>query len=76
MFFIWLNVIVIVGLIVFKLYMNYRIERNMKRHFYMFYELLDVMKYTYLYDTRSYMGIGYTDFEGDFCNIFGKDMVG
>ena len=32
MFFVWLNVIVIVGLIVFKLYMNYRIERNMKRY--------------------------------------------
>ena len=32
MFFVWLNVIVIVGLIVFKLYMNYRIERNLKRY--------------------------------------------
>ena len=48
----------------------------MRRHFYMFYELLDHMKYTYLYDTRSYMGIGYTDFEGDVRNIFGKTMVG
>ena len=48
----------------------------MKRHFYMFYELLDVMKHTYLYDTRSYMGIGYIDFEGDLYNIFGKTMVG
>ena len=42
----------------------------------MFYELLDVMKHTYLYDTRSYMGIGYTDFGGDVHNIFGKTMVG
>ena len=32
MFFVWLNVVIIVGLIVFKLYMNYRIERNMKRY--------------------------------------------
>ena len=32
MFFVWLNVIVIVGLIVFKLYMNYRIETNLKRY--------------------------------------------
>ena len=48
----------------------------MRRHFYMFYELLDGMKHTYLYDTRSYMGNGYTDFEGDFHNIFGKTMVG
>ena len=32
MFFVWFNVVVIVGLIVFKLYMNYRIERKMKRY--------------------------------------------
>ena len=51
-------------------------ERNMRRHFYMFYELLNVMNYIYLYDTRSYMGIGYIDFEGDLYNIFGKTMVG
>ena len=48
-------------------------ERSMKVHLSRFYEMV---KYTYLYDTRSYMGIGYTDFEGDFCNTFGKDMVG
>ena len=49
------------------------IERSMKAHLSRFYEMV---KNTYLYDTRSYMGIGYTDFEGDFYNIFGKTMVG
>ena len=49
------------------------IERSMKVHLSRFYEMVS---HTYLYDTRSYMGIGYTDFEGDFHNIFGKTMVG
>ena len=49
------------------------IEKSMKVHLSRFYEMVS---HTYLYDTRSYMGIGYTDFEGDFYNIFGKNMVG
>ena len=42
----------------------------------MFYELLDVMKHTYLYDARSYMGIGYNNIEITICNLFSKNMVG
>ena len=48
-------------------------ERSMKVHLLRFYEMVS---HTYLYDTRSYMGIGYIDFEGDLYNIFGKTMVG
>ena len=48
-------------------------ERSMKVHLSRFYEMI---RYTYLYDTGSYMGIGYIDFEGDLYNIFGKTMVG
>ena len=51
-------------------------ERSMRRHLYMFYVVVSDIRYTYLYDTRSYMGIGYIDFEGDLYNIFGKTMVG
>ena len=42
----------------------------------MFYELLDVMRHTYLYDTRSYMGIGYNNIKIAICNLFSKNMVG
>ena len=49
------------------------IERSMKVRLSRFYEMV---RYTYLYDTKSYMGIGYIDIEGDFHNIFGKIMVG
>ena len=49
------------------------IEKNMKVHLSRFYEMVS---HTYLYDTRSYMGIGYIDFEGNLYNIFGKTMVG
>ena len=49
------------------------IEKSMKVHLSRFYEMVS---HTYLYDTRSYMGNGYIDFEGDFHNIFGKTMVG
>ena len=45
----------------------------MKVHLSRFYKMVS---HTYLYDTRSYMGIGYIDIEGDFHNIFGKTMVG
>ena len=48
-------------------------ERSMKVHLLRFYEMVS---HTYLYDTRSYMGIGYIDFEGNLYNIFGKTMVG
>ena len=48
-------------------------ERSMKVHLSRFYGMVS---HTYLYDTRSYMGIGYIDFEGDLYNIFGKTMVG
>ena len=39
------------------------------------YELLDHMRYTYLYDPGISLGIGYTDFEGDFV-IFLAKVVG
>ena len=49
------------------------IERSMKVHLSRFYEMV---RYTYLYDTRSYMGIGYIIIEGVFYNIFNTTMVG
>ena len=34
------------------------------------------IRYTYLYDTRTYMGIGYNNFKNANCNFFSKTMVG
>ena len=48
-------------------------ERSMKVHLSRFYEMV---RYTYLYDTRSYMGIGYTRDKIIIFNLFSKTMVG
>ena len=34
------------------------------------------IRYTYLYDTRTYMGIGYDNFKNANGDLFSKTMVG
>ena len=48
-------------------------ERSMKVHLSRFYEMV---RYTYLYDTRSYMGIGYNNIKIADRDLFSKTMVG